>query len=57
MVYLGTGDDMLKKVGVLRAMEVEFAGDDVLQPTLIDLRYPDSPYYRLPDRNSLAGVD
>jgi len=49
MVYLGTGDDMPKKIGVLRAMEVEFAGEDVLQPTLVDLRFPDSPYYRLPD--------
>jgi hypothetical protein len=35
-------------VNVLRAIEVQFAGKDVPQPTLIDLRYPDSPYYRLP---------
>jgi hypothetical protein len=52
MVYLGTGDDMPKRVGVLRAMEVEFAGEDVVQPTLVDLRFPDSPYYRLPEAES-----
>jgi hypothetical protein len=48
MVHLGTGSDMARKVNVLRAIEVQFAGKDVPQPTLIDLRYPDSPYYRLP---------
>jgi hypothetical protein len=53
MVYLGTGSDMAQKAHVLRAIEVQFAGkagasSDVVQPTLIDLRYPDSPYYRLP---------
>ena len=57
MVYLGTGEDMAKKVGVLRAMEVEFASEDVVQPTLVDLRFPASPYYRLPDENSPAGAD
>lgn len=57
LVYLGTGEDMAKKVGVLRAMEVEFAGEDVVQPTLIDLRFPASPYYRLPDENRPAGAD
>jgi cell division septal protein FtsQ len=55
MVYLGTGEDMAKKVGVLRAMEVEFAGEESVQPALIDLRYPDSPYYRLPDEESPGG--
>jgi hypothetical protein len=55
MVYLGTGEDMPKKVGVLRAMEVEFAAEGVVQPTLVDLRFPDSPYFRLPDANSPAG--
>jgi hypothetical protein len=56
-VLLGTGEDMSKKVGVLRAMEVEFAGDDVVQPTLVDLRFPDSPYYRLPETDGPAGAD
>jgi hypothetical protein len=54
MVYLGTGGDMPKKVGVLRAIEVEFAAEGVVQPTLVDLRFPDSPYYRLPDASSPA---
>jgi len=54
MVYLGTGDDMPKRIGVLRAMEVEFAGEDVVQPMLVDLRFPDSPYYRLPDASAPA---
>ena len=57
LVLLGTGEDMSKKVGVLRAMEVEFAGDDVVQPTLVDLRFPDSPYYRLPEASGPAGAD
>ncbi len=48
LVYLGTGSDMARKVNVLRALEVEFAGEDTIQPALIDLRFPDSPYYRLP---------
>ena len=55
LVYLGTGEDMHKKVGVLRAMEIEFAGEHTVQPTLLDLRFPESPYYRLPDRP--AGAD
>lgn len=57
MVYLGTGEDMAKKVGVLRALEVEFAGEEVLQPTLVDLRFPDSPYYRLPETNGQEGAN
>jgi cell division septal protein FtsQ len=48
LVYLGTGSDMARKVNVLRALEVEFAGEDTIQPAMIDLRFPDSPYYRLP---------
>ncbi|MBN1937867.1 MAG: FtsQ-type POTRA domain-containing protein [Anaerolineae bacterium] len=50
-VYLGTGDDMAYKVGILRAIEQQFAGEDTPQPSLVDLRFPDSPYYRLPDEN------
>jgi len=49
LVYLGTGSDMARKVNVLRTLEVEFAGEDTIQPAMIDLRFPDSPYYRLPD--------
>jgi hypothetical protein len=55
LVFLGTGRDMRKKVGVLRAMEVECAGEDAVQPTLVDLRFPESPYYRLPDVDGPAG--
>jgi cell division septal protein FtsQ len=47
VVYLGTGSDMARKASVLRAMEVQFVGEGAAQPTLIDLRFPDSPYYRL----------
>jgi cell division septal protein FtsQ len=46
-VYLGTGDDMARKVGVLRALEVQFS-EDSEQPSLIDLRYSEGPYYRHP---------
>jgi hypothetical protein len=56
MVWLGTGGDMAKRVGVLRAMEIKFAGEDTVQPTLVDLRYPDSPYYRMPDGAGPMGV-
>jgi cell division septal protein FtsQ len=47
LVYLGTGNDMERKVSVLRAMEVQFSGQEREQPVLIDLRFPDSPYYRV----------
>lgn len=47
LVYLGTGDDMARKVSILRAMEVQFSGQEREQPALIDLRFPDSPYYRV----------
>jgi hypothetical protein len=57
LVFLGTGKEMRKRVGVLRAMEVEFAGEDAVQPTVVDLRFPDSPYYRLPDQEGLAGAN
>jgi hypothetical protein len=55
LVYLGAGGDMAYKVSVLRAFEVQFSGPDVLQPALVDLRYPDSPFYRLPDDVSANG--
>ncbi len=49
VVYLGVGDDMARKVSILRALEARFAAQDAPQPSLVDLRFPDSPYYRLPD--------
>jgi len=49
-VYLGT-DEMARKVNILRVIEQQFAGEDTPQPSLVDLRFPESPYYRLPDEN------
>jgi len=48
-VYLGTGTDMAQKVGVLKALEAQFAGEGKAQPALLDLRFPSSPYYRFAD--------
>lgn len=47
VVYLGTGSDIARKVNILRAIEAQFDREAKAQPTLIDLRFPDSPYYRL----------
>ena len=47
-VYLGTGEDMARKIDLLNAIAARFADPEQPQPTLIDLRFPDSPYYRLP---------
>jgi cell division septal protein FtsQ len=52
VVYLGTGDDMAHKVGVLRAIEQRLSQDGVRQPSLVDVRYPDTPYYRYPGGES-----
>jgi cell division septal protein FtsQ len=46
LVYLGTGD-MTRKASILRAAEVQFAAEQGSRLSLIDLRFPDSPYYRL----------
>lgn len=46
LIYLGTGNDMEYKISILHAIEAQFADQDVAQPSLIDLRFPDSPYYR-----------
>ncbi len=55
LVYLGVGHDMARKINILHAMEAQFADPDKPQPSLIDLRYPDSPYYRMPQTESEAG--
>lgn len=55
-VYLGT-DEMARKVNILRAIEQQFAGEDTPQPSLVDLRFPDSPYYRLPDSPVSGSAD
>jgi hypothetical protein len=56
MVYLGAGNELAYKVSILRAIEVQFAGQDTSQPTLLDLRYPNSPYYRLPGEQQSHGA-
>ena len=48
-VYLGVGDGMAYKATVLQAAEERFGQEGVRKPSLIDLRFPDSPYYRFPD--------
>ena len=52
VVYLGTGGDMARKVSVLRAMEVQLTREESDQLSLVDLRFPDSPYYRLPAKGA-----
>jgi cell division septal protein FtsQ len=52
VVYLGSGDDMARKVSLLRALEAQFSEEGVVQPSLVDLRFPDSPYYRFPGGES-----
>jgi hypothetical protein len=54
-VYLGTGDDMARKVNVLEAIEVQFADEDTNLQSLIDLRFPDCPYYRYPSEETGGG--
>jgi cell division septal protein FtsQ len=48
VVYLGVDDDMTTRANLLRAVEKQFAEKDTPQPSLVDLRFPDSPYYRFP---------
>jgi len=45
-VYLGTGSDMADKVHTLQAIEARLAEDEPTQSLLLDLRFPDRPYYR-----------
>jgi hypothetical protein len=46
VVYLGTGSNMARRVTLLKAVQGQFSEQNARQPTLIDLRFPDSPYYR-----------
>jgi hypothetical protein len=48
VVYLGTGDDIAHKVDVLHAIERQLSVNEAAQPTLVDLRFPDTPYFRYP---------
>jgi hypothetical protein len=45
-VYLGTGGDMMERVGALRTAEAKFARENEDEPDLVDLRFPHAPYYR-----------
>jgi hypothetical protein len=51
-VYLGTGSDMATKIRTLRAIEAQFADDQSAQSLLLDLRFPDRPYYRPPAKGT-----
>jgi cell division septal protein FtsQ len=61
VVYLGTGKDMARKVSILQAIEAQFDPEGEVQPTLVDLRFPDTPYYRLSEHvertNDVAAAD
>jgi cell division septal protein FtsQ len=48
VVYLGTADNMVRKISILRAMEVQYANQETDTSMVVDLRFPESPYYRLP---------
>jgi hypothetical protein len=37
---------MARRVTLLKAVQGQFSEQNARQPTLIDLRFPDSPYYR-----------
>jgi cell division septal protein FtsQ len=45
-VYLGKGADMGPRVQALRTIERRFADENVEQPSVVDVRFPESPYYR-----------
>lgn len=52
-VYLGVGGDMSRKMNILKSIEAQFAAQDAVQPIVVDLRFPDSPYYRLPNEGGV----
>jgi cell division septal protein FtsQ len=45
-VYLGKGPDMAPRVQALRTIERRFADESAEQPSVVDVRFPDNPYYR-----------
>lgn len=49
VVYLGTEGDMARRVRVLRTIERRLSAEGTRQPSLVDVRFPDNPYYRYPD--------
>jgi hypothetical protein len=52
-VRIGTGADIEHKVRVLGAMEEQLARDGIV-PTLVDVRYPENPFYRVAGDGSEA---
>ena len=51
-VFISSIDAGDEKDKVLKAMESRFAAGDAAQPSLVDLRFPESPYYRFADEGS-----
>jgi cell division septal protein FtsQ len=49
-VYLGTGDNMMRKVDIMRALERQLSGAGTRQPSLVDIRFPETPYCRFPEQ-------
>ena len=49
IVYLGMDQEMARKITVLQAIERQLSSEGARQPLLVDLRFPDTPYYRFPD--------
>jgi hypothetical protein len=45
-VYLGKGTNMAARVQALRAIERRFSDESAAQPTVVDVRFPENPYYR-----------
>lgn len=45
-VYLGKGTEMAPRVQALRAIERRFADESAAQPSVVDVRFPENPYYR-----------
>ncbi len=45
-VYLGKGTEMVPRIQALRAIERRFADESAAQPSVVDVRFPENPYYR-----------
>jgi len=45
-VYLGKGTEMGPRIQALRAIERRFKDESAVQPSVVDVRFPENPYYR-----------
>jgi len=45
-VYLGHGNELERKVSILRAVEAQFADREIVEPVRLDLRYPGGVFWR-----------